>query len=82
MPNGKYELDDNTFMALSVKQQNLIMFRTVNKYREENDKKVAIIENRIRNLNRTINRQKGLNVLLAGFGGIIGGILSPFKVIK
>ena len=63
--NGKYEIDEEAFLAMSVKHQNLMMFKTYNADREEIDGRLTRLEKR-----------KRIDTAASAGGGFFGGIMA------
>lgn len=65
MPNGEYNIDEETFKGMTVKQQNWITYTTFNQYRNKTDGRLKRLE-----------RRKKVDTAVAGSGGFIGGIIA------
>lgn len=65
MPDGQYEIDEQTFKGMTIKQQNWITFTTFNQYREDTDKRIKTIENR-----RVVDKGMAIG------SGFIGGFIA------
>ena len=63
--NGKYEIDENTFKAMSGDDQAWIMFTTFNEYR-------VTMETRVKKLEKA----KWWNTAASAVGGVFGGIIA------
>lgn len=63
MANGFYEFDEKEFMQLTTKQQNLLIFKTFNSYRQETNRRIKHLE-----------RRRFINTAASAVGGFFGGI--------
>lgn len=68
MSNGDYEIDEQTFMGMTVQQQNWMTFKTFNKYREVTDNRIKTLENG-RRIDKAISAGAGV---LGGAMAVIG----------
>lgn len=65
MPDGKYEIDEDTFKGMTAKQRDWILFATFNSYRVSIDGRLKKVESR-----------KIVNTIASGVGGFFGGIIA------
>jgi len=65
MANGYYEFDEKAFMSLSTKEQNLLIFKTFNSYRQKTDGRIKKLE-----------KKRVLDTVASAIGGFFGGMFA------